>query len=248
MFSVKTAYLLELGEQDQCRQQYLERYVEGNIHRRHKIPWWLISVEAAVINVVARRVGSSEARSSLRLVRPVWFMSIWSLLPELLGVSRACSNFWSWEFMALHSSSKTVTSSSSLLVLLRQSGENRGKTSGWFKGSSDVAVRKEISFIATVIRDHDENNIINVTISEARFVDPLVVEAQALRQVSQAGARIKGGGGGVYETKGRLRRIRKRTRPRNGAVLNKCSKTLATNAVYSSISSAILATSIISSL
>jgi hypothetical protein len=41
--------------------------------------------------------------------------------------------------------------------------------------------------------------------------------------------------------------MRKRTLLGKGASLNKCSKTLVSNAVYSSISSAIIATSIISS-
>ena len=45
--------------------------------------------------------------------------------------------------------------------------------------------------------------------------------------------------------KGRLRRMRKRTLPGNGAEWNTCSRTLASNAVYSSISSATVATSII---
>ncbi|KAG4977759.1 hypothetical protein JHK86_037233 [Glycine max] len=51
---------------------------------------------------------------------------------------------------------------------------------------------------------------------------------------------------GREETKGSVRRIRKRTRRGTGAERNTCSTTLASNAVYSSSTSATIATSIIS--
>lgn len=93
------------------------------IHRRHKILWWLISVEAiAVGSVITRRVGSLVATCPLcgedeeslthvflfcRLVCPIWFMSIWSLWPELLGVPNML------EFLEL---AKAVTSSVGSLI------------------------------------------------------------------------------------------------------------------------------------
>lgn len=51
---------------------------------------------------------------------------------------------------------------------------------------------------------------------------------------------------GREETKGRARRMRKRTRRGTGAERKTCSSTLASNAVYSSSTSATIATSIIS--
>lgn len=51
---------------------------------------------------------------------------------------------------------------------------------------------------------------------------------------------------GREEAKGSARRMRKRTRRGTGAERNTCSTTLASNAVYSSSTSATIATSIIS--
>lgn len=73
-----------------------------------------------------------------------------------------------------------------------------------------------------------------------------------LKSTKQRGTKLKDQarawsrrGVGVGEAKGRLRRMRKRIRLGNGASWTKCSSALVSSAVYSSISSATMATRII---